>query len=66
MVLTTHEKAKKSLAKLIKDYDRDTTKDDTRFRNSVYAFSLLLQFFKFDKEIELEKDILAIKEKLGI
>lgn len=66
MVLTSYEKSRKALAKLIKDYDKDTEKDSGRFRNTIYAFSVLLNYFKFEKEIELEKDIAEIKEKLGL
>lgn len=66
MVLNSYDKSRKALAKLIKDYDKDTEKDSGRFRNTIYAFSILLNYFKFEKEIELEKDIEEIKYKLNI
>ena len=66
MIITSYDKSRKALAKIIKDYEKDPEKDSLRFRNLIYSFSILLNYFKFEKEIELEKEIEIIKEKLGL
>lgn len=52
--LNTHQNARKSMARLIRLYDKDEI-SDTKFRNLCYALSRLLEYFRFEKDLEVEE-----------
>ncbi|KPJ86035.1 MAG: hypothetical protein AMS17_13695 [Spirochaetes bacterium DG_61] len=66
MSLNTHTNARKSLAKEIRDFKRQPKerRDVAGFRALVYAFSTLLHFFSFEKNIEVEERIEKIEDRL--
>ena len=66
MCLNTHERARKALARLIREFRQDEieNRDVAGFRALVYSFSTLLQFFSFQKNIEIEERIQALEKKL--
>lgn len=65
MIMTTPEKTRKALSHLMKEYDRAEDPNHTTFRNLVYSFSVILQFFKLEKDLEIEKEIEEIKARLS-
>jgi len=66
MSLNTHDKARKALARLIREFRRaeKNERDVAGFRALVYAFSTLLQFFSFEKNLEVEQRLEKIEQKL--
>jgi hypothetical protein len=65
LILTTHEKARKALVKLLKEYSEETEADHTKFKAMVNCFSILLAYFKFEKDIDIEKRIEALENHLS-
>ena len=55
--LVTREAARKSLARMIRNFDRDLTPDVQKFKAVVHAFSVLLQFDRVAEELNLEDRI---------
>jgi hypothetical protein len=64
MYLTSHRKARKHLARLINEFNQDPKADVTRYRCITFMFKALLDYFQFDKSIEIEDRILEIEKKL--
>ena len=66
MSLNTHTNARKALAKEIRDFKRQPKeqRDIPGFRSLVYAFSTLLHFFNFEKNLEIEEQIEKIEDRL--
>jgi hypothetical protein len=64
--LTTAEKARKRLIKIIHEYHRGDLKDSTKFRALVYAFSTLLQFYSFERDGDIEKRLVALEKRLDV
>jgi len=65
--LKTHEEARESLCRLIAEYDSEgTPEDNVKFRNTVHAFSVLLTYFSFSKDMEIEARILKLETKAGM
>jgi len=65
MIATTLEKTRKSFTKMMREYEAQIEEPDhTKFRNMVYAYSTLLNFWKLEKDIELEKRLDEIEERL--
>ena len=64
--LTTHDAARRQLAKLIRDFKRQegTDRDIGGFRALIYAFQVLLHFFAFEKDLEVEARIESIENRL--
>jgi len=57
MILSNLQKTRKSYSKLIRQYAAGEIKDAVQFRNLVYSFSVLLQFWKTEKDIDIEKKL---------
>ena len=63
--LTTPAKARKRLARLISmQYKGDI--DPIIYKNLVYGLSKLLEYFKFENDLQIVAEIAKIKEKLGM
>lgn len=59
--------ARKSLAKLIREFKNNPDpKKIPEFRALIYGLQSLLQFFKFEKDCEIEKVLEEIKERLDM
>ncbi len=62
----THEKARRSLGRLIRQYQTDEIESQA-FRDIIYAMNTLLAYFKHDSDLRIEGrlDVIedAIKEK---
>jgi hypothetical protein len=61
--LKSYSDARKQLARLIKSFHQREI-DQADFRALVYGFSALLQYFKHEKDIELEQRIEKIEDAL--
>jgi len=61
--LDTQTGARRALQFLLREYydERNPTLNDTRFRNMVHGFSVLLNWYKFDFE---SSEIQEIKERI--
>ncbi len=59
----TLENARRTLAKLIREYRNtpDTERENTAFRNTVYAFSVLLSYFKAEIDEDLERRVTELE-----
>ena len=62
--LNTAENTRKTLAKLLREYGRDEIKS-MKLRDLIYGISKLLEYFKFEKDAELEKRIEKLEEKIN-
>ena len=62
--LNTPENTRKTLGRLTRLFDAGEIKE-TKYRALVYGLSKLLEYFRFEKDIEIEKRILVIEEKLA-
>jgi len=63
--LKTPEKARKALAKLIREiYKNESEYDIQRYRALIYGLSQLLSYFAFEKDLEIEKRIEALERKV--
>ena len=49
------------MARLIRLYDKDEL-TDTKFRNLCYGLSRLLEFFKFEKGLEVEERLEKLEQ----
>lgn len=57
----THEKARLSLGRLIRQYQAEEIESQT-FRDIVYAMNTLLGFFKLDVEVKVEERLIALED----
>ena len=64
MYLTSHRKAKKHLARLINEFNQDPKADVTRYRCLTFMFKALLDYFQFDKSVEIEQRLEEIEQKI--
>jgi hypothetical protein len=66
LLLNTAKNTKKSLARLIREYySADTSDADvTKFRAVAYAVRLLLDFFAYEREGELQERLDRIEEAM--
>ena len=64
--LNTHRAARNQLAKMMRDFKAAAIEDRDvpGFRALVHAFSVLLSYFSFEKDIEVETRIEAIEKRL--
>lgn len=62
--LTSAQKARKYLNELLNKLRAEKDPDIPRFRAEAYILRTMLDYFRFDKELELEKRIEAIERKL--
>lgn len=61
--LRTYSEARKQLTRLIRSFHKGEIEQGD-FRALVYAFSALLHYFKFEKDIELEQRIERLEQAL--
>ncbi len=61
--LKSYSEARNQLARLIKSFHQGEIEQGD-FRALVYGFSALLQYFKYEKDIELEERIEKIEKAL--
>ncbi|WP_319561668.1 hypothetical protein [Marispirochaeta sp.] len=59
--LNNIENARKSLSRVLRDYDAGKM-DEKKARTEAYIFEKLLQFFKFEKENSIEAELSEIRE----
>jgi hypothetical protein len=64
LLLNTAKNAKKSLARLIREYYTAEDPDIPRFRSVAYAIRLLLDFFAYEREGELQERLDRIEEAM--
>jgi maltose-binding protein MalE len=66
IIASTIEKTRKSLVRLMKDYqEQEGEKDHVEFRNLIYGFNTLLAYWKTIKEEELEERLTALEERFN-
>lgn len=63
--LNTLKEAQRELSRLIRAYYRDEI-ETPKFKTLVYAFSVLLNFQKTEKDQELEKRLTELESKVGL
>jgi len=63
--LTTPEKARKRLARLISMQYKGEI-EPIVYKNLVYGLSKLLEYFKLENDLQIVAEIAKIKEKLGM
>lgn len=64
--LNTHEAARQSLARLMREFRNaeKAKRDVAGFRALVYAFSVLLSFFKLESDLAIEERLERIETEL--
>ena len=65
MPLHSIDTARNQLAKIMRSYRRGNEIDATKFRNLVYGFSTLLQYFKAGELAEIERRLDELEDKTG-
>ena len=65
MPLNTLEHSRQQLTKLIR-LRRNQEMETSLFRDLTYSFSVLLQYWKLEKDIEIEKRLEAIENSLEL
>jgi RNase P protein component len=63
--LNTLKEAQNELSRLIRAYYRDEI-ETPKFKTLVYAFSVLLNFQKTEKEQQLEQRLTELESKVGL
>jgi len=63
--LNTLKEARGELSRLIRAYYRDEI-ETPKFKTLVYAFSVLLNFQKTEKEQQLEQRLTELESKVGL
>jgi hypothetical protein len=63
MRLSSHDQARRALASLINQYRREELPAQ-RFRDLVYGFSKLLEYFRHDAQMAIEARLDALEERL--
>ncbi|MFA5543830.1 MAG: hypothetical protein WDA47_08630 [Bacilli bacterium] len=63
--LNTLKEAQNEFSRLIKAYYRDEI-ETPKFKTLVYAFSVLLNFQKTEKEQQLEQRLTELESKVGL
>ncbi len=63
--LNTLKEAQRELSRLIRAYYRDEI-ETPKFKTLVYAFSVLLNFQKTEKEQQLEQRLTELESKVGL
>ena len=58
----THEKARLSLGRLIRQYSQGDEIESQTFRDIIYAMNTLLSYFKLDAEIQIEERLTALED----
>ena len=53
--LKSHNHARNSLARLLRDFHQDPEADVQKFRAEIYAFSVLLSYFNLEIDANFEK-----------
>jgi hypothetical protein len=61
--MKTHTEARRTLARLIREYHRGTI-DETRAKTFGYLFSVLLAYFRLEADLKIENDIKKLMEVL--
>ena len=67
MTMRTTQEARNQLTRIIREYKStaEFERDHTSFRNLIYGFSVLLQFFRTEAELEIQKDLDYLKDKVN-
>ena len=62
--MSSLESARRTLSRIIREYKQtpDTEREHAAFRNVVYAFSILLSFFKAEQAEDLERRISELEK----
>jgi len=63
--LRTYSEAKRQLARLIRSFHQGDM-DQADFRALVYGLSTLLQYFKYEKDVELEERIEKLEQAIEV
>jgi hypothetical protein len=61
--LNTHVGARRTLARLLREYDNGAMESE-KFRDLVYGLSKLLDYFRLERELEIEHRLEAIERRL--
>lgn len=62
--IRTHEQGRRVLVRLLREFRRNEQPNVAKFRAEIYALSVVLQYFQFEKDVEIEKRIEAIEAQL--
>lgn len=60
----THEKARLSLGRFIREYSKGDEIESQTFRDIVYAMNTLLAYFKHASDLEIERRLEVIEDQL--
>jgi len=60
----SHETTRRALARTIDRFDKDEDADVGRFRAIVYAYGVILSFFKHADDLSIEQEIAEIRRRL--
>jgi hypothetical protein len=63
MRLNTIENSRRTLASIIREFHKGKI-DETTFRALVYGMSKLLEYFRIEKELQIEERLDAIEDRL--
>ena len=63
LLLGKHDNARKSLARLTREYAAGNL-DGAMYRNLVYGFSVMLNYYKHETETEILKRLEALEQQL--
>ena len=64
--MKTHEAARRTLAKVLREYyNDDETMPSQKFRDIVYGLAVLLQYFKLEADLSIEKRLDEIEAVLS-
>ena len=63
--LRTRDAARQSLARIIRDFDRDPNADVARFKATVHAMSALLAYDRVADEFALDERLTALEAALA-
>lgn len=61
--MRNHEEGRRVLVGLIREYNKGEI-EDQKFRSLVYGLTLLLSYFKFESDLDLETRIEALEEAI--
>ena len=66
MYLTSHKKARKHLARLINEFNRNENANIPRYRTITFMFKALLEYFRFEKDLQIEQRLEALEKRMDM
>ena len=63
--MKSHDEARRTLSRLIRAFHAGEI-EESKFRVLVYAFSALLSYFKHSADVEIEKRLDELEQRMGV